>query len=265
MIDEKILQHPNVFDTGEVCSNCGDHIFAVKISIGGAAVVFKKPCACRNAEILAEDAEKAAVRAEENCKKRYAWADIPELFTDATLKGYRRLPGTENAFTAVKDYLMKREENFRAGHGLILMGAVGCGKTHLGCAILNCALEDKYRAAYWNVPQNLEMLMPGNADEIDQSRILDKAMLAQVLLMDDLGAEKSSEWTRKELMIILDERYRANKPTIITTNLVLSDGELRKTCGDRAYSRLCSDHYQAVALTAEDYRRRVNIATPNGN
>lgn len=97
--------------------------------------------------------------------------------------------------------------------------------------------------------------MPGNADDIDQMRILDKAMLAQVLLLDDLGAEKPSTWTQKELMIILDERYRANKPTIITTNLMLNDSELRGTCGDRAYSRLCSDHFKAVALTAEDYRR----------
>lgn len=255
MIDEKTLRHPNVYDTGELCSKCGEHIFAVKINIGSAAVTFKRPCACRNAEVLAEDAAKAAAKAEENRKKRYAWADVPELFTEATLKGYRRLPGTEDAFSTVKDYLLNRENNFHAGRGLILMGAVGCGKTHLGCAVLNCALEDKYRAAYWNVPQNLEMLMPGNADEIDQSRILDKALLAEVLLMDDLGAEKPSEWTRKELMIILDERYRANKPTIITTNLVLTDDELRKTCGDRAYSRLCSDHYKAVALTADDYRR----------
>lgn len=259
MIDKKTLQHPNVYDTGEICSKCGEHIFAVKINIGSAAVTFKRPCACRNAEVLAEDAAKAAAKAEESRKKRYEWADVPELFTEATLKGYRRLPGAEEAFTAVKEYLLNREENFRTGHGLILMGAVGCGKTHLGCAVLNCALEDKYRAAYWNVPQNLEMLMAGGADEIDQSRVLYKALLAQVLLMDDLGAEKPSEWTRKELMIILDERYRANKPTIITSNLVLTDDELRKTCGDRAYSRLCSDHYQAVALTAEDYRRKAKL------
>ena len=89
-----------------------------------------------------------------------------------------------------------------------------------------------------------------------QIKILDKAVMAQVLLLDDLGAEKTSSWTQKELVIILDERYRENKPTIITSNLMLTDGELRHSCGDRAYSRLCSDHYQAVALTAADYRRK---------
>ncbi len=256
MDDKKILERPNVYDTGEICPNCGEHILAAKISIGGAMVEFKKPCSCRDAEVRAEDAAKKAQERERAQQHRREWSDIPEMFTGATLRGYQRRPGTEEAYEAVKAFLLDREKNFSAGRGLILMGAVGCGKTHLGCAILNCALEDGYHAAYWNVPQQLEMLMPGNAEDIDQMRILDKALLADVLLLDDLGAEKSSLWTQKELMVILDERYRENKPTIITSNLMLTDGELRKSCGDRAYSRLCSDHYQAVALTAADYRRK---------
>mgnify|MGYP000844601522 CR=1 FL=1 len=251
-----MIDHPNIYDTGRVCPRCGEHILAFRMFYDGRVREFEKPCACRDAEIKAEDAENAARKHEAARQARRQWAEIPEMFSAATLKGYRRLPGTEQAFETLKDYLLNREENFQAGCGLILMGAVGCGKTHLGCAILNCALENGYCAAYWNVPQQLELLMPGNASDTDQMHILDKAMLAHVLLLDDLGAEKSSEWTRKELMIILDERYRGQKPTIITSNLMLTDDELRQTCGDRAYSRLCSDHYQAVALTAADYRRK---------
>ena len=255
-MDEKILTRPNVYDTGKVCPRCGGHIYAAKILIGGSVVEFKKPCSCRNAEIMAEDEEKRNLRKARAGETRRRWAEIPDMFTGAALKGYRRMPGTEKAFKTVKDYLTNRRENFAAGRGLILIGAVGCGKTHLGCAILNCALEDGYHAAYWNVPQQLELLMPGNADTNRRTQILDKALLADILLMDDLGAEKSSSWTQKELMVILDKRYRENRPTIITSNLMLIDGELRVTCGDRAFSRLSSDHFQAVALTAPDYRRK---------
>lgn len=246
-----------VYDTGEICPKCGEHIMGLHFfDLDGNPRILKKPCACRDAEIKAEDEAAAKLRHQRAREARLRWAEIPDIFSGATLKGYRRLPGTEEAYETVKSYLLNREKNFRVGRGLILMGAVGCGKTHLGCAILHRALEDGYHVAYWNVPQQLEMLMPGNADDIDQMHILDKAIMAQVLLLDDLGAEKSSAWTQKELMVILDERYRENKPTIITSNLMLTDGELRKTCGDRAYSRLCSDHYRAVALTAEDYRRK---------
>ena len=263
-MDEKPMQEmasffklrDKIFDTGEVCPKCGAHIMGFKFfDTDGHPKIFRRPCACRDAEIKAEDAAKKALNSERARQHRIEWAEIPDMFTGATLKGYRKMPGTEEAFQTVKDYLLNRKENFAAGRGIILMGAVGCGKTHLGCAILNCAVEDGYHAAYWNVPQQLEMLMPGN-DEIDQMRILDKALLADVLLLDDLGAEKSSLWTQKELVVILDARYRENRPTIVTSNLMLKDGELRKTCGDRAFSRLCSDHYQAVALTAADYRRK---------
>ncbi|HCW79848.1 MAG TPA: hypothetical protein DG942_01940 [Ruminococcaceae bacterium] len=255
-MSEEVLSRPDVYDTGEICPNCGEHIYAVKIRMGGKLVEFKRPCACRDAEIKAEDAAKKARNRGKTRQHRRKWAEIPYMFEGATLRGYKRRSGTEKAYEAVKDYLLNRKANWHAGKGLILMGAVGCGKTHLGCAILNCALEDGYHAAYWNVPQQLELMMYGHAEESEQMRILDKAIMAQVLLLDDLGAEKASDWTRKELVIILDERYRENKPTIITSNLMLTDGELRQTCGDRAYSRLCSDHYQAVALTAADYRRR---------
>jgi DNA replication protein DnaC len=242
---------PNVFDTGKICPNCGEHIFAYRFPMSGR--VFECPCSCKSAEVRKEDARIKSEKKADARKARFTWANIPRNFAGAKLNNYHRLPGTESAFSTVKDYLLNRQENIRDGSGLILYGPTGCGKTHLACAVLSCVLEDGYRAAYWCVPQMLEMLMPGG-DEGEQQMILDKALLSRVLLLDDLGAEKPSEWTRKELTIILDARWRENRPTIVTTNLLPGE-ELRRDCGDRAYSRLMSDHYQVVPVTAEDYRR----------
>ena len=79
-MDQAMLQHPGVYDTGEICPHCGEHILAVKIRVGGATVVFKKPCACRDAEVKAEDAAKKARDREEARQKRQEWAEIPEMF-----------------------------------------------------------------------------------------------------------------------------------------------------------------------------------------
>ena len=249
----------SVFDTGEICPTCGEHILAAKIIMGGKAVVFKKPCSCQNKEILKENAEKAerdkAMRIEINRRICYESAQVPETFADVTLSGYRRVPGTEEAFEIVKGYLLNRKENFRAGKGLLLSGPCGTGKTHLGCAILNCALNDGYRAIYQNVPEMLDILQPEHADGEEQGELIAAACHAGVLLLDDLGAEKASEWTQKQLTIIIDARYRGNRPTIITTNL--AGKSLADSCGARVYSRLMDESkITVVTLTAEDYRRQ---------
>lgn len=251
---EKVKLPAGTFDTGEICPKCGEHILAVYVNFSGIKIAIKKPCFCRDAEIKAQDKAAAEKKAEESRVKRFAWAGIPEMFQDATLKKYVRRPGTDEAYEAVKAYLLNREENITAGKGLLLAGPCGTGKTHLGCAILNCALEDGRTAAYWNVPEMFDALLPGRSEERAQGDILDKAYMARVLLLDDLGAEKPSEWTQKQLTIIIDARYRDNKPTIITTNA--AGKELLNSCGARVYSRLMDTHKNTVAtLTATDFRR----------
>jgi DNA replication protein DnaC len=257
-MDLKDLPH-NAFDTGEVCPTCGEHIYAARIIIGGKSVVYKKPCSCQNQIILEENAEKAArdkaMQIEINRRICYESAQVPESFAEVTLSGYRRISGTEEAFEAVKSYLLNRKENFHVGKGLLLSGPCGTGKTHLGCAILNCALNDGYRAIYKNVPEMLDLLQPDHAEGEEQGELMKTTCRAGVLLLDDLGAEKPSEWTQKQLTIIIDARYRGNRPTIITTNL--AGKSLADSCGARVYSRLMDESKTAVVtLTAEDYRRK---------
>lgn len=84
-----------VFDTGEVCPKCGEHVMAVRMvdPQDGHPVLWKKPCACRNAEIMAEDAEKARLRHERAKQARQRWADIPDMSPGPRSKGTRSFLG----------------------------------------------------------------------------------------------------------------------------------------------------------------------------
>lgn len=125
---------PNVFDTGKVCPTCGEHIFAYRFTAGSFSHVYERPCSCKSAEVRREDAQRATEKKAEARKARFDYAGVPRNFVQAKLNNYRRLPGTEDAYAAVKDYLLNRQENIKAGSGLILYGPTGSGKTHLGCA-----------------------------------------------------------------------------------------------------------------------------------
>lgn len=240
----------NAYKTGEICPVCGEEIWAVKVC---GCVELKKPCQCKNAE--AEEFEKSL----EERKKRQAyearlsWADIPRQFANSTLREFKKRKGTEAAFQAVKDWILNMDENLKTGQGLILSGPTGSGKTHLAVAAIKACMQKGYTAAFWSVAENLDRMMPGHGEEWEYAALMEKACRAQVLLLDDLGVEKPSDWTQKQLTIIIDSRYRDKKPIFATTNCKAN--EMQEHLGDRAFSRLVGMASTEI-LTACDYRRK---------
>ena len=237
------------YKTGEVCPVCGEEIWAVKVC---GCIELKKPCRCKNEE--AEEYEKTL----EERKKRQAyearlsWADIPGQFANSALREFKKRKGTEAAFQTVKNWVLNMEENLKTGKGLILSGPTGCGKTHLAVAAARACIQNGHTAVFWSVADNLERMMPGHGEEWEYAVLMEKANRAQVLILDDLGVEKTSEWTQKQLTVIIDRRYREKKPIIATTNCKAD--EMREHLGDRAFSRLIGMTSTEI-LTACDYRR----------
>lgn len=109
---------------------------------------------------------------------------------------------------------------------LVIFGQSGNGKSHLAAAVRNYAVETaRVPTIYITVPDLIYMLRrlfnqrnQEAEDETFEER-LDVYRKAPLLILDDLGAEKVSEWSRETLYSILDYRYRLRLPTMITTNL----------------------------------------------
>jgi DNA replication protein DnaC len=138
---------------------------------------------------------------------------------------------------------------------LVLHGENGNGKSHLAAAIANHLVErGRVPVLFITVPDFLHSLreaLRGNGQEGDEySARLNAAREVDVLILDDLGAERLSEWAEEVLFVILDHRYRGERPTVVITNLALEALPLR--LGSRlADRRLC----QVVYNPAPDYRR----------
>lgn len=131
-------------------------------------------------------------------------------------------------------------EGMDKGQNVVLSGGTGSGKTTMAYAISREVYAQGFKAKMWNVRELIAALNPTVAAA---SQTLQSTKDCPLLTLDDLGSEKKSEWTNERVLEILDHRWQWNKPTIVTTNLLL-DGDgadsLQAWIGDRSYSRLVS-------------------------
>lgn len=115
---------------------------------------------------------------------------------------------------------------------LILTGTIGVGKTFAALAAVRADVEAGRRVVYWSTGRLLQDLRPGSVALGDVVRDL---LDADILILDDLGVEKASEWTTEQLSIVVDDRYANLKPIVVTTNDL---GSLVGSTRDRGRSRL---------------------------
>ena len=121
--------------------------------------------------------------------------------------------------------------------GFVLTGPAGTGKTHLVRAVVNAAIAARRHYLYVSVPFLLEHLRPSpRQDAVTMMQVLDLHVRAPLVVWDDCGAEKHSDWTLERLYLLLDARYEAHKPLIATTNL--DPDALQEKWGARNTSRL---------------------------
>lgn len=169
-----------------------------------------------------------------------------ELFRDLTFANFNPLvPKTREAFEAARRYAKDPSD------WLVFMGEYGCGKTHLAAAIANEALNRHIRLYFAIVPDLLDYLRatfdPNSEDTYDQR--FDMIRNVPLLILDDLGTENAKPWAREKLYQIINHRYNAKLPTVITTNNDLDrlDGRIKSRLCD---SQLC----KLIVLQAADYR-----------
>jgi DNA replication protein DnaC len=133
------------------------------------------------------------------------------------------------------------------GKNLVIFGPVGVGKSRAACAAVRkaCAAGP---ILFRPSGEMLNDLRPGGAPGA-----FDALASVPMLIVDDLGVEKVTDWTTEQIDLLINRRWLDEKPTVITTNLEPAD--LSAHVGERAYSRLVGEGAVVLRLTGADRRR----------
>lgn len=199
-----------------------------------------------------------------NCRERamvisfVEQSGIPSKYRGATIRGYKTESPNE---VMAKEEILTWIKNFEVGcRGVIFTGPVGTGKTHMLCAAAIGVIKQAKIVPLYRCVSDLlrEAKQDFNKSPDDYSvGIFDKAVETDVLLLDDLGAEQTTEWAVTVISDIIDERYRSEKTTLITTNLTLDD--IAKRYDQRIASRL-REMSSVLLLDGPDRRQMERVA-----
>ena len=155
----------------------------------------------------------------------------------------------------VRDFVGDIDRNLDAGRGFWFYGDVGTGKTSLAMLISKAAVEAGRSVAIYSVPQLLADIKSTYEDGSGSSYLDLFRRLSRVdlLHLDDLGAEKRTEWVLEQLYAIVNERWQEQRSIVVTTNLADRD-ELREQVGARTVSRL-SEMCATIPIMGRDLRK----------
>ncbi|MFA5897997.1 MAG: ATP-binding protein [Hyphomicrobium sp.] len=244
--------------------------FLQRLKIKSAAC---QSCGEKNEGRLADE---RARMAEEDKRRREEFEEferqkIPRAISGVV--GRKYLECTLDTFRAAsqgqRDALAAAKEFSSSPSGfLFLHGKPGVGKTHLAVGIFRDhakTLRSRYRegmperdrdyfseADFWTVPELLLHLRSQIGNDVGEEEAIAPLLKSKLLILDDLGAEKMTDWVRQAFYVVISRRERDELPTVITSNLSL--GEIEARIGDERITSRIGGAAKIIRMDGQDGR-----------
>lgn len=185
-------------------------------------------------------------------ERRSSQSGLPPRYRRCRFDNYVPDEKTRIALMMCQEYAERFSSDTE--RGLYLVGGVGGGKTHLAVAIVQRVIDRGFKGRFLLVPEWLREIRRAFGGTAEAQREVASAFeFDGLLVVDDIGAERATDWVEEQLYLGVNYRYTHLLPTIFTSND--GPGELEKKLGERTVSRII-EMCDAVLVQSVDYRKR---------
>lgn len=223
----------------------------------GHKILTSRDCKCIR-DKKAEEHRKEEYRIKmERIEKLRSRSLMDDVFYKAVFKNFDVRPDNKKNYNACIKYCKCFQEMYDNNQGLLFYGPVGTGKSFAAACIANYLMSCLRPVMMTSFVKLLQQVSAFKDDEED---LLERLMEPDLLILDDLGAERNTDFALEKVYNIVDSRYRAQKPIILTTNLSLQ--EMKQTT-DIRYARIYDRVFEMCYPMMFDgvSRRRVEAKT----
>ncbi len=214
-------------------------------------MIVPSSCKCSQEKSRLEDEEKKQIDDEASKRSKKKSSNIPQKFKDCTFDDVEVLPDNVAQFKMCKRYSHKFDSIRKNNQGLLLYGGVGNGKTLLSCCIANDLLEKGKSVYFISLVDAVEKF---NNFDVNKEEIINRVKQTSLLIVDDLGAERSTDFAKEIVYNIINTRYEVAKPMIVTANLTIQ--QMQETTDlrcKRIYDRVFENCYP-IRFDGSSYR-----------
>lgn len=189
-------------------------------------------CSCERAEREAREKRLQFEEEQRNIDRLRRLSLMDTRLQGVRFANYQVTEENRKAFGIARKYVENFDTMFSKGQGVLFWGDVGTGKSYTAAAIANELLTKLQSVIMTSFIKLLDEM--GGADS-DDSLYISRLNQARLLIIDDLGAERGTDYALEKVYNIIDSRYRSGRPIILTTNLELTQ---MKNCTDIRYNRI---------------------------
>lgn len=225
-----------------------------EINILGKRKIVQPICECEADEMDRSFTEIQNRKHEKETRELFSISDMGEKLAESSFDNFIRRTGTEKMFSNSQSYVEYFDE--WGEDSLLIWGTPGNGKSRMAAAVANAVHENGKNIVFQSVPELLQRIRStfGKQGGETEADIMKALLTCDLLILDDIGAEKLTDWVQDIMYRIIDGRYRKKKPILYTSNI--EPKQLANQLGGRTYDRILETSL-IIENQATSYRREV--------